>query len=188
MGEKIAYVRVSTIEQNEERQVEMLEKYNIDKWFVDKASGKNTARKNLQRLREYVRENDTVYIVDWSRLSRSVENLLELINEFNQKNVQLVSIKENFDTSTSMGKLMVTVIGAIYEFQRAYILESQAEGIELAKKAGKYKGRKSMEIDNFSNVYNEWKSGTITAVSAAKTLGISRQTFYNKVRQKESKG
>ena len=132
-GETIAYVRVSTVEQNEERQVEMLKKYGITKWYIDKASGKNVVRTELQKLREFVREGDVVYVVDWSRLSRSVEDLLRLIQEFNGKSVKLISLKENFDTSTSMGKLMITVIGAIYEFQRAYILEAQAEGIEIAK-------------------------------------------------------
>ena len=124
-GETIAYVRVSTVEQNEERQVEMLKKYGITKWYIDKASGKNVVRTELQKLREFVREGDVVYVVDWSRLSRSVEDLLRLIQEFNGKSVKLISLKENFDTSTSMGKLMITVIGAIYEFQRAYILEAQ---------------------------------------------------------------
>ena len=74
-GETIAYVRVSTVEQNEERQVEMLKKYGITKWYIDKASGKNVVRTELQKLREFVREGDVVYVVDWSRLSRSVEDL-----------------------------------------------------------------------------------------------------------------
>lgn len=84
-GETIAYVRVSTVEQNEERQVEMLKKYGITKWYIDKASGKNVVRTELQKLREFVREGDVVYVVDWSRLSRSVEDLLRLIQEFNGK-------------------------------------------------------------------------------------------------------
>lgn len=180
-GEIIGYVRVSTIEQNMDRQVEMLQKYNISKWFTDKASGKNTARTDLQKLRDYVREGDTVYVVDWSRLSRSVEDLLNLINEFNTKGVKLISLKENFDTSTSMGKLMVTVIGAIYEFQRAYILEAQAEGIEIAKQEGKYKGRKPVEIENLNFICEQWVKGEITGTQAAQLMHVCRTTAYRKL-------
>ena len=180
-GEKIGYVRISTVEQNEERQLEMLKKYNISKWYIDKASGKNTDRENLRRLREYVREGDIVYVVDWSRLSRSVEDLLKLINEFNDKGVQLVSVKENFDTSTPMGKLMITVIGAIYEFQRAYILESQAEGIEIAKQEGKYKGRKPIEVQNLDLICMQWINGEITGTQASQLMNVCRATAYKKL-------
>lgn len=180
-GEIIGYVRVSTIEQNMDRQVEVLQKYNISKWFTDKASGKNTARTDLQKLRDYVREGDTVYVVDWSRLSRSVEDLLNLINEFNTKGVKLISLKEKFDTSTSMGKLMVTVIGAIYEFQRAYILEAQAEGIEIAKQEGKYKGRKPVEIENLNFICEQWIKGEITGTQAAQLMNVCRTTAYRKL-------
>mgnify|MGYP001028165466 CR=1 FL=1 len=182
-GETIAYVRVSTAEQNEERQVETLKKYGISRWYIDKASGKNTARAELQKLREYVREGDVVYVVDWSRLSRSVEDLLNLINEFNSKSVKLISLKENFDTSTSMGKLMITVIGGIYEFQRAYILEAQAEGIEIAKQEGKYKGRRPVEISNLSLICDHWVKGEITGTQAAELMNVCRTTAYKKLRQ-----
>lgn len=180
-GEHIGYVRVSTVEQNEERQLEMLKRHNINKWYVDKASGKSTDRENLQRLREYVREGDTVYVVDWSRLSRSVEDLLKLINEFNAKGVQLISLKENFDTSTSMGKLMITVIGAIYEFQRAYILESQAEGIAIAKQEGKYKGRKPIDVKNLDIICTQWLKGEITGTQASQLMNVCRTTAYKKL-------
>lgn len=182
-GEKIAYVRVSTVEQNEERQVEMLKKYGITKWFTDKASGRNTERSELQKLREYVREGDVVYVVDWSRLSRSVEDLLNLINEFDNKSVKLISIKENFDTSTTMGKLMVTVIGGIYEFQRAYILEAQAEGIEIAKQEGKYKGRKPIKVKNLDIICDNWLRGEITGTQAAELMSVCRATAYKKLKQ-----
>jgi len=118
-GQKIAYVRVSTIEQNEARQIEALEKYEIDKWFTEKISGKNTDRPELQKMLEYVREGDTVYIHDFSRLARSTKDLLEIVERFNNKGVHLVSNKENVDSSTPTGKLMLTMIGAIAEFERA---------------------------------------------------------------------
>ena len=103
-----------------------------------------------------------------------------------KKKVRLISLKENLDTHTPTGKLMLTVIGAIAEFERTNLLERQREGIAIAKRDGKYKGRKPLELDNFDTVYALWKSGEITAVSASKELGISRYTFYNKVKQKEA--
>lgn len=115
---KIAYVRVSSADQNEARQVEALKKYDIEKWFVEKVSGKDMNRPELQRLLEFAREGDTVYVKDFSRLARSTKDLLELVERFKEKNIHLVSLKENLDTSTATGKLMLTMIAAINEFER----------------------------------------------------------------------
>ncbi len=183
----VAYVRVSTEEQNEARQVEALEKFNIEKWFTEKVSGKDTKRPKLQSMLEFVREGDVVYVMDFSRLSRSVTDLLGIVELLNEKKVRLVSLKENLDTSTPTGKLMLTVIGAIAEFERQNILERQREGIEIAKREGKYKGRKPKELKNFGEVYNEWVSGKITAVAACKLLEIGRDTFYRRVKMYENK-
>lgn len=182
---RVAYVRVSTVEQNEARQVEALEKFNIEKWYSEKVSGKDTKREQLQLMLDFVREGDEVYVMDFSRLSRSVQDLLGIVDLLNEKNVKLVSLKENLDSSTPTGKLMLTVIGAIAEFERMNTLERQREGIAIAKKDGKYKGRKALELNNFDEVYAEWKAGTITAVTASKVLGINRGTFYMRVKKKE---
>ena len=115
---KVAYVRVSTAEQNEARQLEALEKFGIDKWYTEKVSGKNTNRPKLQEMLDFVREGDTVYIHDFSRLARSTKDLLDIVELLNAKKVNLVSNKENLDSSTPTGKLMLTMIGAINEFER----------------------------------------------------------------------
>lgn len=125
----VAYVRVSTVEQNEERQIESLNKYGIERWYTEKVSGKDTNRSKLLEMLEYVREGDTIYIHDFSRLARSTKDLLDIIEQLQQKKVALISIKENMDTSTASGKLMVTVIAAINEFERENLLERQREGI-----------------------------------------------------------
>ena len=182
----VAYVRVSTVEQNEARQVEALQKHGIEKWYTEKVSGKDTKREQLQLMLDFVREGDVIYVMDFSRLSRSVSDLLDIINTLGNKGVRLISLKENFDTDTSLGKLIIIVIAAINEFERNNLLERQREGIAIAKREGKYKGRKPLELDNFDVVYALWKSGEITVVSASKELGISRYTFYNKVKQKEA--
>jgi DNA invertase Pin-like site-specific DNA recombinase len=132
----IAYVRVSTAEQNEARQIEALKKHNIDKWFTEKVSGKNMNRPQLEAMLDYVREGDTVYIHDFSRLARSTKDLLSIVEQLQEKGVHLVSNKENLDTSTPTGKLMLTMIAAINEFERENLLERQREGIAIAKEQG----------------------------------------------------
>lgn len=183
---KVAYVRVSTVEQNEARQIAALEKYGIEKWYTEKVSGKNTNRPELQAMLDYVREGDTVYVHDFSRLARSTEDLLAISRKLAAKGVHLVSNKENIDTSTATGKLMLTMIGAIAEFERQNILERQAEGIAIAKAEGKYKGRKPVEIEDdiFQEQYQKYMSREITKVEMAATLGISRPTLDKMLKEK----
>ena len=185
---RIGYVRVSTVEQNLARQLEALKNHNIEKIYEEKVSGKDTKREQLQLMLDFVREGDEIYVCDFSRLSRSVRDLLDIVDLLNKKNVKLVSLKENLDTSTATGKLMLTMIGAIAEFERVNTLERQREGIAIAKKRGVYKGRKAKELDNFADVYQCWKEGKITAVAASQALEISRGTFYNKVKVYERGG
>lgn len=182
---RVGYVRTSTVEQNEARQVDALEKFGIEKWFKEKVSGKDTNREQLRIMLDFVREGDEVIVLDFSRLTRSVSDLLRIVNLLNEKKVKLVSLKESLDTSTATGKLMLTVIGAIAEFERQNILERQREGIAIAKREGKYKGRRARELENFSMVYESWKKGEITAVQAAKLLEINRGTFYQRVKKYE---
>lgn len=181
----IAYVRVSTIEQNEQRQVEGLTKYNIDKWFTEKVSAKDTNRPQLKAMLDYVREGDTIYIHDFSRLARSTKDLLEIVEGLNAKGVHLVSNKENIDTSTPTGKLMLTMIGAIAEFERQNLLDRQAEGIAIAKREGKYKGRKAIEIEDkaFKEQYNRYATREISKSELAKVLNVSRPTLDKMIKE-----
>lgn len=176
---KVAYVRVSTVEQNEARQIEALEKYDIEKWFTEKISGKDTNRPELQKMLEFVRDGDTVYIHDFSRLARSTKDLLDIVEQLNNKNVHLVSNKENIDSSTPSGKLMLTMIGAIAEFERQNMLERQREGIAIAKREGKYKGGQVKKIsdDLFNEQYARYLRREITKSEFAKELSVSRPTL-----------
>ena len=180
---KVAYVRVSTVEQNEARQLESLKKYGIEKWFTEKVSGKNMDRPRLQELLDFVREGDTVYIHDFSRLARSTSDLLKLVEFFKDKGVHLVSNKENIDSSTPTGKLMLTMIGAINEFERTNLLERQREGIAIAKAAGKYKGRKAIKIDHFSEYYEKYRTRVVNKKQLAEELGISRPTLNKLIKE-----
>ena len=174
---ELAYIRVSTVEQNEARQVEAMEKYHIEKWFVEKVSAKDTNRPKLQELLDFVREGDTIHIHDFSRLARSTKDLLDIVEQLNAKGVTLVSNKENVDTSTPTGKLMLTMIGEINEFERTNLLERQREGIAIAKRNGVYKGRKEIKIDNFGEHYNRYITRQITKSALARELKISRPTL-----------
>lgn len=186
----IGYVRVSTVEQNEARQLELLEsKYKVEKIFLDKLSGKNTNRPELQKMLLFVRDGDTLVIESYSRLARSTKDLLETVDKLKEKGVTLISDKENIDTGTPTGKLFLTITAGLAEFERECMLQRQREGIQIAKVAGKYKGRKKITIDEkeFANIYRLWKTdGTITAREAQRRLGVKPDTFYRRVKEYES--
>lgn len=184
----IGYVRVSSVEQNEDRQVEGLKNYNIEKWFIERVSAKDTNRPQLQAMLDFAREGDTIFVWDFSRLARSVKDLLNIVEQLENKNIHLKSIKENLDTSTATGKLMLTMIAAINEFERNNLLERQREGIAIAKRKGIYKGRKKITYpDNWEEIYNKWKSRELTGAKAMEQLGLKRNTFYKLIKEYEEK-
>ncbi len=174
---RVAYVRVSTEEQNEARQREALKVRGIDKWFVEKTSAKDTDRPEFQKMMDWVREGDTIYIHDLSRIARSTRDLLDLLDTLQGKGVALVSDKESIDTGTATGKLFVTIIAAINEFERANLLERQREGIAIAKREGKYKGRKPVAVPDLPRHYARYANREISKAALARELGISRPTL-----------
>lgn len=184
---KIAYVRVSSMEQNDAIQVEALEKYGIDKWFIEKVSAKDTQRPKLKEMLEFMRDGDIVYIHDFSRLARSTSDLLNLVELFKSKSVNLISDKESIDISTPTGKLMLTMIGAINEFERANLLERQKEGIIIAKKEGKFKGGTKKQIKNFEHYYHQYQERALNKTELAKKLKISRPTLNRMIKDFQSK-
>ena len=185
---KVGYVRVSTVTQHEDRQLVTMEKYGVEKLFQEKVSGKDKNRPQLQQLLDFVREGDMVIIHDFSRLARSTKDLLEIVEYLNNKKVALISAKENLDTSTATGKLMLTMIGAINEFERTNLLERQREGIAIAKDKGKYKGRKEVKVDNFKYHYQRYMNREVNKTQLAQELNISRPTLNKLIKEyKEGK-
>lgn len=178
---KIAYVRVSTQEQNLDRQLELLKPYEIERVFQEKQSGKDLSREKLNELLEFVREGDEVYVESWSRLSRTVSDLLKIFEMFDRKKVRLYSVKEQYDTSSPTGKLMVNIIAALNQFERENLLERQREGIACAKQKGVYRGRKPKEFDVtiLSEVLADIEQKEMTVTEAAKVLDVTRATVYN---------
>ena len=180
---KIGYVRVSTEEQNTARQEIMLRELGVDELFVDRASGKNADRPELNRMMNFVRRGDTVIVESISRFARNTRDLLDLVERLTEKQVEFVSRKEAIDTTTPTGKFMLTVFAAVAELEREYILQRQREGIAIAKQQGKYRGRPPKVYSDFERITARWQKGEITAVQAMKQLGMSKTRFYERVKR-----
>lgn len=133
--------------------------------------------RDLQEMLEYIREDDIVYVEEFSRLGRSTADLLATVQKIEDSGAKFVSLKENFDTKTPAGKLQMTMMAAIAEFERAMILERQREGIAIAKREGKYKGRKAVSVPNIEEYYQRYMTRQGTKTSIAAELGISRTTL-----------
>lgn len=181
---KVGYVRVSTTEQNPARQDELMKSFGVEKVYSEKLSGKDTNRPQFQEMLSFLREGDTLYVESFSRLSRSTRDLLDTVNTLNNKKVSLVSDKEKIDTTTPQGRLVMTVFAAIYEFERENTLQRQAEGIAIAKREGKYKGRKPLPLtQQFLLAANGWADGKIPLKQAIDESGMSEATFFRKCKQ-----
>ena len=152
------------------RQEALMEALGVDEVYIDRMSGKNTNRPELQKMMEYVRKGDTVIVESISRFARNTRDLLELVERLTVKGVEFVSKKEAIDTTTPTGKFMLTVFGAVAELEREYILQRQREGIAIAKEKGKYTGRKPIQVPEFAQVVAKWRSGAITAAEAMRSL------------------
>ena len=183
----LGYVRVSTVEQNEERQIRALIEKGVEEenLYIDKQSGKNADRAKLKELMGFCRKGDVVITESISRIARNTKDLLEIVEQLTKKGVDFVSLKECIDTATPQGKFMLTVFGAMAELERENILERQREGIAIAKEQGLYKGRQKMEIDRerFEAVVKEWRAGKVSAVDAMKELDVKPNTFYRRVKE-----
>lgn len=176
---KVAYIRVSTEGQNTARQEEAMKGLGVERCFIEKISGKNTDRPQLKAMMDFVREGDTLIVESYSRLARSTHDLLDIVEALTKKGVAFVSLKENIDTSTPQGKLMLTIFAGLAQFERECLLQRQAEGIAIAKANGVYKGRKPVDKpENWEEVIEDWNNGKITAVEAMKKTGLTKATFY----------
>ncbi|OBG63325.1 recombinase family protein [Mycobacterium sp. E735] len=179
MGQRVGYRRVSTVDQNTDRQLDGAE---LDKVFTDKASGKDANRPELARALEYVRDGDTLVVHSMDRLARNLEDLLRLVRELTGQGVKVEFVKENLTFAgddSAMSTLLLSMLGAVAAFERSMILERQREGIALAKAAGKYKGRKAALTDEQADALRVRLAAGESVTALAKELGVSRQTVYN---------
>jgi DNA invertase Pin-like site-specific DNA recombinase len=180
------YVRVSTAEQSEDRQLAAANDLKIlpENIHIDKQSGKNTARPGLQKLLSIVRKGDTVIVESVSRFARNTRDLLNLIDKLTAKGVEFVSQKEHIDTATHTGKFMLTVFGAVAELERGYILQRQAEGIKAARARGVRFGRPIKKPpENFPTLVKQWERGELPISAVLERTGLKKATFYNRLRE-----
>ena len=188
-GQIVGYARVSSADQNLARQLEQLKSENTDKIFEDKASGATTKRPAFQQMMEYIREGDTIVVCSMDRLARNLTDLLNTTKELQAKGVSIRFIKESIllDASgndVAMTKLLMSMLGAVAEFERSMIRERQREGIELAKKRGVYKGRKPTDVAIIEKAREQINLG-IPLAKVAREIGIARSTLYRRLQQME---
>jgi len=182
-GQKVGYIRVSTVDQNVIRQ---LDGVTIDRTFTDRVSGKSQDRPALQAMLRHVRQGDVVYVHSMDRLARNLGDLLKLVTELNGKGVVVTFQKENLTFTgedSSASKLMLSIMGAVAEFERSMILERQKEGIALAKVRGAYKGRKASLTDADKKEIRRRVAAGETKPALAATYGVSRGTIYSALRE-----
>ena len=183
----IAYIRVSSSDQNTGRQREILSDKGIEKWYEEKISGKDTNRPKLKEMLDYVRDGDVLYIESISRLARNTRDFLNILEQLENKGVKLVSTKENIDTSTPTGRFMVNVFASLAELERGMIRQRQQEGIALARQEGRPYGRPSITISNtFASNYRLWKAGAIKAIEFMAAEGLKKSSFYKLVKKYET--
>jgi DNA invertase Pin-like site-specific DNA recombinase len=181
-GERIGYVRVSSFDQNPERQLDQVQ---VDRIFTDKASGKDTRRPELDRLLTFVRDGDTVVVHSMDRLARNLDDLRSLVQQLAQRGVRVEFVKESLTFTgedSPMANLMLSVMGAFAEFERALIRERQKEGIALAKQRGVYRGRKNSLTPEQVAEMKQRAVGGEPKASLAREFGVSRETIYQYIR------
>lgn len=184
-AKRIGYIRVSSVDQTTERQLDGVE---LDKVFTDKASGKDTQRPQLIELLDYVREGDTVIVHSMDRLARNLQDLRGIVQQVTAKDASISFVKENLSFTgddTPMSDLMLNIMGAFAEFERSLIRERQREGIELAKQKGVYKGRKKALSADAVKELNDRINQGISKAQVAREYGISRETLYKYLKPSE---
>jgi DNA invertase Pin-like site-specific DNA recombinase len=178
-GQRVGYIRVSSLEQNAERQLEGIK---LDRHYLDKVSAKDTNRPELQAMLDFVRQEDLVIVHSMDRLARSLDDLRRIVKELTARGVQIQFVKENITFSgddSAMANLLLSVMGAFAEFERSLIKERQREGITLAKKRGAFKGRqKCLSSEQIITIQERINAG-VTKAKIARDLGVSRATIYN---------
>jgi DNA invertase Pin-like site-specific DNA recombinase len=185
------YIRVSTKDQNTIRQEVKAKEYNIpiENVYIEKASGKNvTDRPVLTNLLATIKHGDMLIVDSISRFARNTKDLIDLVEQLNNKGVIFKSIKEAIDTTTSTGMFMLTIFGAVAQLERDYIKDRQVEGVAIAKQEGKYKGRKPVEYPKqWDKYYKMYKEKTIKAVDMMKILELKKTTFHKLIKQYETR-
>lgn len=178
---RVGYIRVSTTHQNTDRQEDSLEQMNVEKLFIEKASGKDRRRPQLKALMDFVQAGDVVVVHELSRMARSVVDLYDIAKELNDKGVSLESLKEDIDLTSATGKLTFGIMAVMAQFERDLLLERQKEGIAAAKARGKRWGRENIygtDERQVHDVFTRYHAKKMSFDEASKALGMKKSTFY----------
>ena len=172
------YARVSTRQQELARQLDLLKNYNCNEILTEKMTGTKANRPELNRLKDKLRPGDTVVVESFSRLGRSTKDLIDLVNYFEEHEVKLISLKENFDTSTPQGRLMMTVFQAFSQFERDLIVERTKEGLKSARARGRQGGRPKVNSKEITKAIKLYHTEQYSVKEIVEMTGISRATLY----------
>lgn len=184
---RLGYARVSTKEQNLDRQLDQLEAAGVDKIFSDKISGAKESRPELDKLLATLREGDTVIVCSYDRLARSSKQLFDLAEKFEANGVALVSLKEGTDTSTPQGRFFFAMCAAMAQFERELIKERQAEGIAAAKARGRKFGRPATDASKMEKAIKLYRNGGLSVSEICQSTGVSRAPLYRALKDKDIK-
>lgn len=176
------YARVSTADQNLDRQTDALKNYKVDKIFCEKISGTKKNRPELDKLLSEISSGDTIVIESLSRLGRSVKNLAELMEFFNENNIRLVSLKETIDTTSSTGRLLFTIISSLSQFERDVLAERTSEGLKAARARGRFGGRPKTASEKLNKAIALYKTKEYSITEITELTGVSKSTLYRSVK------
>jgi len=184
----LGYARVSTKEQNLDRQLDQLKEAKVEKVFQEKITGTKKDRPELAKLLDQVRKGDTILITDLTRISRSTKDLFNLVSELDSKGINIKSLKESWlDTTTAQGKLMFTIFAGLSQFERDLISERTKEGLKSARARGRFGGRPKIDLDTIDTALALWDTQKYTAEQISLKLGISKRTLFNYIAKRTEK-
>ena len=176
------YARVSTADQNLDRQRDMLEKYGVDKIFCEKMSGTKKHRPELDKLLSILQEGDVVVIESLSRLGRSVKNLADLLDTFNERRLRLISLKETIDTTSSTGKLLFTILSSLAQFERDVLVERTREGLNAARARGRCGGRPKTDANTLNKAIALYNTKQYSIKEIGELTGVSKSALYRAIK------
>ena len=180
------YARVSTADQNLDRQLDALRKHGIDKLFCEKMSGTKKNRPELDKMLNELSEGDTVVIESLSRLGRSVKNLSELMEYFNTKNIRLVSMKETIDTTSPTGRLLYTILASLAAFERDILVERTSEGLKAARARGRVGGRPKTDAKAMQKALALYQTKEYSITDITDLTGVSKSALYRALKERQS--
>jgi DNA invertase Pin-like site-specific DNA recombinase len=180
------YARVSTADQNLDRQLDALRKYGIDKLFCEKMSGTKKNRPELDKMLSELSDGDTVVIESLSRLGRSVKNLSELMERFNTQNIRLVSMKETIDTTSPTGRLLYTILASLAAFERDILVERTSEGLKAARARGRVGGRPKTDAKAMQKALALYQTKEYSITDITDLTGVSKSALYRALKERQS--